>query len=144
MNWLLASCNCESVCSKKTKLQVGDKMAGRHGNKGVVSTIVPVEICRSCPAAPGRYRSHPLGVPSRMNLDNWFEVALGWAGHELGLKFASPIFDGAKWEEVQDYLEKAGLDKHQIVLIDGRTGDCSTRRFQSATLYDETFSYGRR
>jgi DNA-directed RNA polymerase subunit beta len=76
---------------------------------------------------------NPLGVPSRMNLGQLFEVALGWAGHELGLKFASPIFDGAKWEEVQDYLEKAGLDKaSKSVLIDGRTGD----------LFDQEVSVG--
>ena len=68
-----------------------------------------------------------------MNLGQLFEVALGWAGHELGLKFASPIFDGAKWEEVQDYLEKAGLDKaSKSVLIDGRTGD----------LFDQDVSVG--
>ena len=111
--------------AKKRKLQVGDKMAGRHGNKGVVSTIVPVEDMPFLPnGRPVDIVLNPLGVPSRMNLGQLFEVALGWAGHELGLKFASPIFDGAKWEEVQEYLEKAGLDNaSKSVLIDGRTGD---------------------
>ncbi|MFZ1976495.1 MAG: DNA-directed RNA polymerase subunit beta [Bacteroidota bacterium] len=111
--------------AKKRKLQVGDKMAGRHGNKGVVSTIVPVEDMPFLPnGRPVDIVLNPLGVPSRMNLGQLFEVALGWAGHELGLKFASPIFDGAKWEEVQEYLEKAGLDNaSKSVLIDGRTGE---------------------
>ena len=120
--------------AKKRKLQVGDKMAGRHGNKGVVSTIVPVEDMPFLPSGhPVDIVLNPLGVPSRMNLGQLFEVALGWAGHELGLKFASPIFDGAKWEEVQDYLEKAGLDKaSKSVLIDGRTGD----------LFDQEVSVG--
>lgn len=111
--------------AKKRKLQVGDKMAGRHGNKGVVSTIVPVEDMPFLPdGTPVDIVLNPLGVPSRMNLGQLFEVALGWAGYKLGVKFASPIFDGAKWDEVQEWLEKAGLSKtSKTVLIDGRTGE---------------------
>jgi DNA-directed RNA polymerase subunit beta len=110
--------------AKKRKLSVGDKMAGRHGNKGVVSTIVPVEDMPFLPnGRPVDLVLNPLGVPSRMNLGQLFEVALGWAGHELGEEYSSPIFDGATWEEVQEYLRKAGLsDTSKSVLIDGRTG----------------------
>jgi DNA-directed RNA polymerase subunit beta len=111
--------------AKKRKLSVGDKMAGRHGNKGVVSTIVPVEDMPFLPnGRPVDLVLNPLGVPSRMNLGQLFEVALGWAGHELGEEYSSPIFDGATWEEVQEYLRKAGLsDTSKSVLIDGRTGE---------------------
>ena len=111
--------------AKKRKLQVGDKMAGRHGNKGVVSIIVPMEDMPFLPDGhPVDIVLNPLGVPSRMNLGQLFEVALGWAGITLGNQFASPIFDGAKWEEVQEWLEKAGLSKtSKSVLINGRNGE---------------------
>jgi DNA-directed RNA polymerase subunit beta len=111
--------------AKKRKLSVGDKMAGRHGNKGVVSTIVPVEDMPFLPnGRPVDIVLNPLGVPSRMNLGQLFEVALGWAGHELGETYASPIFDGATWEEVQEHLRKAGLNENsKSVLIDGRNGE---------------------
>ncbi|MCX6144415.1 MAG: DNA-directed RNA polymerase subunit beta [Ignavibacteriales bacterium] len=111
--------------AKKRKLSVGDKMAGRHGNKGVVSTIVPVEDMPFLPKGrPVDIVLNPLGVPSRMNLGQLFEVALGWAGHELGETYASPIFDGATWEDVQEHLRKAGLSENsKSVLIDGRSGE---------------------
>ena len=111
--------------AKKRKLQVGDKMAGRHGNKGVVSIIVPMEDMPFLPDGhPVDIVLNPLGVPSRMNLGQLFDVALGWAGIKLGNQFASPIFDGAKWEEVQEWLEKAGLSKtSKSVLINGRNGE---------------------
>jgi DNA-directed RNA polymerase subunit beta len=111
--------------AKKRKLQVGDKMAGRHGNKGVVSIIVPMEDMPFLPnGRPVDIVLNPLGVPSRMNLGQLFEVALGWAGIKLGVQFASPIFDGAKWEEVQEWLEKAGLSiTSKSVLINGRSGE---------------------
>ena len=111
--------------AKKRKLSVGDKMAGRHGNKGVVSTIVPVEDMPFLPnGRPVDIVLNPLGVPSRMNLGQLFEVALGWAGHELGEKYASPIFDGATWEDVQKQLQKAGLSENsKSVLFDGRNGE---------------------
>ncbi|MBI4429102.1 MAG: DNA-directed RNA polymerase subunit beta [Ignavibacteriales bacterium] len=123
--------------AKKRKLAVGDKMAGRHGNKGVVSTIVPVEDMPFLPnGRPVDIVLNPLGVPSRMNLGQLFEVALGWAGRELGEKFSSPIFDGASWEEVQQYLKKAGLSENsKSVLIDGRTGEPFDQEVTVGYLY---------
>jgi DNA-directed RNA polymerase subunit beta len=123
--------------AKKRKLAVGDKMAGRHGNKGVVSTIVPVEDMPFLPnGRPVDIVLNPLGVPSRMNLGQLFEVALGWAGHELGETFSSPIFDGASWEEVQEYLKKAGLSENsKSVLIDGRTGEPFDQEVTVGYLY---------
>jgi len=111
--------------AKKRKLSVGDKMAGRHGNKGVVSTIVPVEDMPFLPdGTPVDLVLNPLGVPSRMNLGQLFEVALGWAGYRLGERYSSPIFDGATWEEVRERLEKAGLNgTSKSTLVDGRTGE---------------------
>lgn len=123
--------------AKKRKLQVGDKMAGRHGNKGVVSTIVPAEDMPFLPdGRPVDIVLNPLGVPSRMNLGQLFEVALGWAGIKLGVEFASPIFDGAKWEEVQEWLEKAGLNKtSKTILIDGRSGEPFDQEVTVGYLY---------
>jgi DNA-directed RNA polymerase subunit beta len=111
--------------AKKRKLQVGDKMAGRHGNKGIVANIVPVEDMPFLPdGTPVDIVLNPLGVPSRMNLGQLYETALGWAGWKLGTKFASPVFDGASWEQVGDQLEKAGLPRSgKTILYDGRTGD---------------------
>jgi DNA-directed RNA polymerase subunit beta len=111
--------------AKKRKLSVGDKMAGRHGNKGVVSRVVPVGDMPFLPdGTPVDIVLNPLGVPSRMNLGQLYETALGWAGEKLGVKYASPIFDGASWEDVQAELEKAGLHKSsKTVLYDGRTGE---------------------
>jgi DNA-directed RNA polymerase subunit beta len=111
--------------AKKRKLSVGDKMAGRHGNKGVVSRIVPAADMPFLPdGKPVDIVLNPLGVPSRMNLGQLYETALGWAGGALGTKYASPIFDGATWEDVQAELRKAGLNEgSRSVLHDGRTGD---------------------
>ena len=111
--------------AKKRKLQVGDKMAGRHGNKGIVSKIVPVEDMPFLPdGTPVEIVLNPLGVPSRMNLGQLYETALGWAGLKLGLKFATPIFDGASWEQVLEFMEKAGLPSGgKTMLYDGRTGE---------------------
>jgi DNA-directed RNA polymerase subunit beta len=111
--------------AKKRKLSVGDKMAGRHGNKGVVAKVVPVEDM------PFMSDGHavdmvlnPLGVPSRMNLGQLFETALGWAGLRLGVRYSTPIFDGASWEEVQKQLQQAGIDiNSKATLRDGRTGE---------------------
>lgn len=110
--------------AKKRKLQVGDKMAGRHGNKGIVSKIVPVEDMPFLPdGTPVDIVLNPLGVPSRMNLGQLYETALGWAGQKLETHFATPIFDGATWENVCDYLEAAGLPRDgKTTLVDGRTG----------------------
>jgi DNA-directed RNA polymerase subunit beta len=111
--------------AKKRKLQVGDKMAGRHGNKGIVSKIVPVEDMPFLPdGSPVDIVLNPLGVPSRMNLGQLYETALGWAAKKLGVHFATPIFDGATWDQVGDYLENAGLPRTgKTVLYDGRSGE---------------------
>jgi len=111
--------------AKKRKLSVGDKMAGRHGNKGVVAKIVPQEDMPFLPdGTPVDIILNPLGVPSRMNLGQLYETALGWAGKLLGAKFSTPIFDGAKIEDVDEWLEKAGLEKgSKTTLIDGRSGE---------------------
>ncbi|MCL4510133.1 MAG: DNA-directed RNA polymerase subunit beta [Bacteroidetes bacterium] len=111
--------------ASKRKLQVGDKMAGRHGNKGVVSIVVPKEDMPFLPdGTPVEMVLNPLGVPSRMNIGQLYETALGWAAKKLGVKYASPIFDGATWEEVQGELRKAGLsESSKTVLHDGKSGD---------------------
>ena len=111
--------------AKKRKLSVGDKMAGRHGNKGVVSRVVPAADMPFLPdGTPVDIVLNPLGVPSRMNLGQLYETALGWAAHDLGVTYASPIFDGATWEDVQGELQKAGLNESsRSVLFDGRTGE---------------------
>ncbi len=111
--------------AKKRKLSVGDKMAGRHGNKGVVSRVVPAADMPFLPdGTPVDIVLNPLGVPSRMNLGQLYETALGWAAQALGVKYASPIFDGAVWEDVQAELRKAGLNESsRSVLFDGRTGE---------------------
>jgi len=123
--------------AKKRKLAVGDKMAGRHGNKGVVSTIVPVEDMPFLPdGTPVDIVLNPLGVPSRMNLGQLFEVALGWAGAVLGTKYSTPIFDGATWDEVQAELKKAGLHENsKTVLHDGRTGEPFDQEVTVGQLY---------
>lgn len=123
--------------AKKRKLSVGDKMAGRHGNKGVVSTIVPVEDMPFLPdGTPVDIVLNPLGVPSRMNLGQLFEVALGWAGYKLGVHYSSPIFDGASWEQVQEELRKAGLnDNSKSILYDGRTGEPFDQEVTVGYLY---------
>ena len=123
--------------AKKRKLMVGDKMAGRHGNKGIVSKIVPMEDMPFMPdGQPVDIVLNPLGVPSRMNLGQLYETALGWAGSKLGLHFATPIFDGASWEEVCTYLEKAGLPRDgKAVLYDGRTGEQFTEKITVGVIY---------
>ncbi|MCX7929920.1 MAG: DNA-directed RNA polymerase subunit beta [Chlorobi bacterium] len=123
--------------AKKRKLQVGDKMAGRHGNKGIVSKIVPIEDMPFLPdGTPVDIILNPLGVPSRMNLGQLYETALGWAASKLGLHFASPVFDGATWEQVGDYLEKAGLPRDgKTVLYDGRTGEPFEHKVTVGVIY---------
>ena len=123
--------------AKKRKLQVGDKMAGRHGNKGIVSKIVPLQDMPFLPnGKPVDIVLNPLGVPSRMNLGQLYETALGWAGRELGCHFATPIFDGASWDQVGDYLEKAGLPRTgKTVLYDGRTGEAFENEVTVGIIY---------
>jgi DNA-directed RNA polymerase subunit beta len=111
--------------AKKRKLQIGDKMAGRHGNKGIVSRIVRDEDMPFLEdGTPVDIVLNPLGVPSRMNLGQIYETVLGWAGKELGLKFATPIFDGASLEEVSEFTDKAGVPRYgKTYLRDGGTGE---------------------
>jgi len=111
--------------AKKRKLQVGDKMAGRHGNKGVVAKIVPVEDMPFLEdGTPVDIVLNPLGVPSRMNLGQIFETLLGWAGSKLGETYATPPFDGATMEDVAEKLREAGLPENgRVQLYDGQTGE---------------------
>jgi DNA-directed RNA polymerase subunit beta len=119
--------------AKKRKLKVGDKLAGRHGNKGIVSRIVRIEDMPFLEdGTPVDIVLNPLGVPSRMNLGQIFETVLGWAGEKLGVKFATPIFDGASREEIEEWIQQAGLPSlGQTYLHDGETGD---RFHQQATV----------
>ena len=107
----------------KRKIQVGDKMAGRHGNKGVVARIVPEEDMPFLPdGTPIEICLNPLGVPSRMNVGQVLETHLGWACKKLGIKVATPIFDGIPEDKVRQYLRDAGLpDSGKSMLIDGQT-----------------------
>ncbi len=111
--------------AKKRKISVGDKMAGRHGNKGIVSRIVRQEdMPFLADGTPVDIVLNPLGVPSRMNLGQVFETVLGWAGRELGEKFATPIFDGASMDDLNEWTDKAGLPRYgKTYLYDGGTGD---------------------
>jgi len=119
--------------AKKRKLKVGDKLAGRHGNKGIVSRIVRIKDMPFLEdGTPVDIVLNPLGVPSRMNLGQIFETVLGWAGEKLGVKFATPIFDGASREEIEEWIQQAGLPSlGQTYLHDGETGD---RFHQQATV----------
>ncbi|PKP03071.1 MAG: DNA-directed RNA polymerase subunit beta [Bacteroidetes bacterium HGW-Bacteroidetes-6] len=111
--------------AKKRKLRVGDKMAGRHGNKGIVAKIVRDEdMPYLADGTPVDIVLNPLGVPSRMNLGQIYETVLAWAGSKLGLKFATPIFDGASIDQINDYMVKAGLPENgKTYLRDGGTGE---------------------
>ena len=111
--------------AQRRKIQVGDKMAGRHGNKGVVSRVLPQEDMPFLPdGTPLDIVLNPLGVPSRMNIGQVLEVHLGYAAHALGCKVATPIFDGAREEDIQAMLAEAKLDPDgKSVLYDGRTGE---------------------
>ncbi|MCS7177279.1 MAG: DNA-directed RNA polymerase subunit beta [Candidatus Kapabacteria bacterium] len=123
--------------AQRRKIQVGDKMAGRHGNKGVVAKIVPVEDMPFLPdGTPVDIVLNPLGVPSRMNLGQLLETALGWVAAKLGVYFASPVFDGATWEDVQEWLRKAGLPPDgKTILYDGRTGEPFHERVTVGYIY---------
>ena len=111
--------------AKKRKIGVGDKMAGRHGNKGIVSKIVRDEdMPFTADGRPVDIVLNPLGVPSRMNLGQIYEAVLGWAGRELGEKFATPIFDGASLDDLNEWTDKAGLPRYgKTQLYDGGTGE---------------------
>ncbi len=119
--------------AKKRKISVGDKMAGRHGNKGIVSRVVRQEdMPFLADGTPVDIVLNPLGVPSRMNLGQIFEAVLGWAGKELGERFATPIFDGASLDDLNAWTDKAGIPRYgKAYLYDGGTGE---RFHQPATV----------
>jgi DNA-directed RNA polymerase subunit beta len=121
----------------KRKLQVGDKMAGRHGNKGVISRILPVEDMPYLPdGTPVEIVLNPLGVPSRMNVGQILETHLGWVGRALGLAFATPVFDGATEEDMQDLINEAGLPKSgKTMLFDGMTGETFEQKVTVGYIY---------
>ena len=123
--------------AKKRKMQVGDKMAGRHGNKGVIAKVVPVEdMPFTEDGTPVDLVLNPLGVPSRMNLGQIYETILGWAGKKLGVKYASPIFDGASYDQVQEELKKAGLPEDgKVYLYDGQTGKKMDQKTTVGVMY---------
>ena len=123
--------------ARKRKLMVGDKMAGRHGNKGVISIIVPEEDMPYLPdGTPIDLVLNPLGVPSRMNLGQILETHLGWAAHELDLHFATPVFDGASMDDVQNMLQKAGLPENgKTLLYDGQTGEPFDKEVMVGIIY---------
>jgi len=121
----------------KRKLQVGDKMAGRHGNKGVISQVLPEEDLPFLPdGTPVEIILNPLGVPSRMNVGQILETHLGWAGHELDMSFATPVFEGANEDEIRDMLEKSGLPEDgKSLLYDGRIGQPFEQRVTVGYIY---------
>src|SRR5207253_775574 len=121
----------------KRKLSVGDKMAGRHGNKGVIARILPEEDMPYLPdGTPVEIVLNPLGVPSRMNVGQILETHLGWAARALGLWVASPVFDGATEEEIKDHLKQASLPTSgKTILYDGRTG----RRFHQEVTVGQIY-----
>jgi len=111
--------------AQKRKIGAGDKMAGRHGNKGVISRVLPIEDMPFLPdGTPVDIILNPLGVPHRMNIGQIMETHLGWAADALGIKIATPVFDGATEEDIEGYLGRAGLpETGKVQLFDGRTGE---------------------
>jgi len=111
--------------AQKRKIGAGDKMAGRHGNKGVISRVLPIEDMPFLPdGTPVDIILNPLGVPHRMNIGQIMETHLGWAAQVLGFKIATPVFDGASEEDIEEFLKRAGLpETGKIQLFDGRTGE---------------------
>ncbi|TDQ34701.1 DNA-directed RNA polymerase subunit beta [Aureibacillus halotolerans] len=122
---------------QKRKISEGDKMAGRHGNKGVISKILPEEDMPFLPdGTPVDIMLNPLGVPSRMNIGQVLEMHLGMAARQLGIRIASPVFDGAREEDVWETLEEAGMPRDaKSVLYDGRTGDPFDNRVSVGIMY---------
>jgi DNA-directed RNA polymerase subunit beta len=123
--------------AQKRKISQGDKMAGRHGNKGVIARILPIEDMPYLPdGTPVEIVLNPLGVPSRMNLGQVLETHLGWAAAALGVKVASPVFDGASEETIEDELERSGLPRSgKVRLRDGRTGEQFDREITVGYIY---------
>ncbi|MDD2469730.1 MAG: DNA-directed RNA polymerase subunit beta, partial [Bacilli bacterium] len=123
--------------AQKRKISVGDKMAGRHGNKGVISLVLPQEDMPYLPdGTPVDILLNPQGVPSRMNLGQVLELHMGMAAKKLGYHIATPVFDGAEIEEIETIMEKAGMDKDgKTVLYDGRTGEPFDNRISVGVMY---------
>lgn len=123
--------------AQKRKVQVGDKMAGRHGNKGVVGRIVPIEdMPFLADGTPIDMILNPLGVPSRMNLGQLLETALGWAGEELGVHFSTSVFDGATIDDVMKHMADAGLSNSgKTMIFDGQTGDTFDQPVTVGVIY---------
>jgi DNA-directed RNA polymerase subunit beta len=121
----------------KRKSSVGDKMAGRHGNKRVIAKILPAEdLPFLADGTPVDIVLNPLGVPSRMNVGQVLETHLGWAAKALGMKVATPVFDGAREVQIREWLTRAGLpDNGQTVLYDGLTGEPFDRRVTVGVIY---------
>ncbi len=122
---------------QKRKISEGDKMSGRHGNKGVISRILPIEDMPFLPdGTPVDIMLNPLGVPSRMNIGQILEIHLGMAAKKLGMKIATPVFDGISNEEIYDLMKQAGLeDDGKTILLDGRTGDRFDERISVGVMY---------
>ncbi len=122
---------------QKRKIQVGDKMSGRHGNKGVISLILPEEDMPYLPdGRPVDVMLNPLGVPSRMNIGQILELHLGMAGKKLGVHYATPVFDSATWEDIQAEMKEAGMSEDgKETLYDGRTGEPFDHRINVGTMY---------
>ena len=122
---------------QKRKIQVGDKMSGRHGNKGVISLILPEEDMPYLPdGRPVDVMLNPLGVPSRMNIGQILELHLGMAGRKLGVHYATPVFDSATWEDISEEMKEAGMAPDgKVTLYDGRTGDAFDHRVNVGVMY---------
>ncbi len=122
---------------QKRKIQIGDKMSGRHGNKGVISLILPEEDMPYLPdGRPVDVMLNPLGVPSRMNIGQILELHLGMAGKKLGVHYATPVFDSASWEDIQEEMKEAGMDPDgKTVLYNGRTGEPFDQRISVGVMY---------
>lgn len=122
---------------QKRKIQVGDKMSGRHGNKGVISRVLPVEDMPYLPdGTPVDILLSPMGVPSRMNIGQVLEVQLGYACKKLGIKVSTPVFDGATNEEIAQFMAKAGIDSDgKTILYDGQTGERFDSRVAVGVMY---------
>ena len=122
---------------QKRKIQVGDKMSGRHGNKGVVSLILPEEDMPYLPdGTPVDIVLNPQGVPSRMNIGQILELHLGMAGKKLGVHYATPVFDGATMEDLKEEMAEAGMDPDgKTILYNGRTGEPFENRVSVGVMY---------
>ena len=122
---------------QKRKIQVGDKMSGRHGNKGVISLVLPEEDMPYLPdGRPVDVMLNPLGVPSRMNIGQILELHLGMAGKKLGVHYATPVFDSASWEDIQEEMAEAGMDSDgKTVLYNGRTGEPFDQKISVGVMY---------